>query len=103
MTKMLTCCSALQLLEQGKYNLDDPISKYLPEYSKMKITTDELNTANAAKVASGSTAGEHTQNTDSGYAKTPITVRHLFTMTAGLDYNLYSDDIKNRVKPLPVI
>lgn len=95
MTKMLTCCSALQLLEQGKYNLDDPISKYLPEYSKMKITTDELNTANAAKVASGSTAGEHTQNTDSGYAKTPITVRHLFTMTAGLDYNLYSDDIKN--------
>ena len=43
MTKMITCCCALQLLEQGKYNLDDPISKWLPEYTKMKITTEVLN------------------------------------------------------------
>ena len=37
MTKMITCACALQLLEQGKYNLDDPISKYLPEYKKISI------------------------------------------------------------------
>lgn len=94
MTKMITCCCALQQLEQGKYNLDDPISKWLPEFSKMKITSDTLNTENAAKIASGQTAGESIDVTDDGYAKTPITVKHLFTMTAGLDYALFDDVMK---------
>ena len=30
MTKMLTCTCALQLFEQGKCLMSDPISKYLP-------------------------------------------------------------------------
>ncbi|MBR5472527.1 MAG: beta-lactamase family protein [Clostridia bacterium] len=94
MTKMITCCCALQLLEQGKYNLDDPISKWLPEFSKMKITAEALNTENAVKIASGQTAGESVDVQDDGYAKTPITVKHLFTMTAGLDYALYDDVMK---------
>lgn len=95
MTKMITCCCALQLLEQGKYDLDDPISKWLPEYSKMRITAEALNTENAAKIASGQAVGEDVKVEDDGYAKTPITVRHLFTMTAGLDYAIYCDEIRN--------
>lgn len=94
MTKMITCCCALQLLEQGKYNLDDELSKYLPEYKKMKITSDALNTENAKKIASGQSVGEDINTTDDGYAKTPITIRHLFTMTAGLDYDLNSVGIR---------
>lgn len=97
MTKMITCCCALQLLEQGKYNLDDPISKYLPEYAKMKITTQALNTENAAKIASGAVIGEDVNNSNDGYAKTAITVRHLFTMTAGLDYGLNCPEIQNSI------
>ena len=95
MTKMLTCCCALQLLEQGKYQLDDPISKFLPEYSKMKITSEALNTENAKKIASGQTVGESVEVQEDGFAKTPITVRHLFTMTAGLDYAIFSSEIQN--------
>lgn len=95
MTKMITCCCALQLLEQGKYSLDDPISKWLPEFSKMKITADTLNTENAKKIAGGQSVGENVDVTDDGYAKTPITVKHLFTMTAGLDYSLYDDVLRN--------
>ncbi len=91
MTKMITCCCALQLLEQGKYNLDDHIAKWLPEFSQMKITAEALNTENAAKIASGQTAGEVVDVQDDGYAKTPITVKHLFTMAAGLDYAIYDD------------
>ena len=94
MTKMITCCCALQQLEQGKYNLDDPISNWLPEFTKMKITREALNTENAAKIASGQTAGETVDVTDDGFAKTPITVRHLFTMTAGLDYALFDESMK---------
>ena len=33
MTKMLTCTATLQLFEQGKFLLDDEISKYIPEYN----------------------------------------------------------------------
>ncbi len=97
MTKMITCCCALKLLEEGKYQLDDEVSKYLPEYAKMKITAEALNTENAAKIASGQSVGEDTDNTDDGYAKTPITIRHLFTMTAGLDYNIFDASIKNSI------
>ncbi len=97
MTKMITCCCALQLLEQGKYNLDDPVSKYLPEYAKMKITTEALNTENAAKIASGAVIGEDVNNSNDGYAKTAITVRHLFTMTAGLDYSINCPEIQNSI------
>ncbi len=97
MTKMITCCCALQLLEQGKYNLDDEVSKHLPEFAKMKITAEALNTENAAKIASGQSIGENINTTNDGYAKTPITIRHLFTMTAGLDYNLYDAAIRDAI------
>lgn len=97
MTKMITCCCALQQLEQGKYNLDDELSKFLPEFAKMKITTDALNTENATKIASGQSVGESIDAIGIGYAKTPITIRHLFTMTAGLDYGLYDDVMKSAV------
>ena len=66
MTKMLTCTAALQLFEQGKYKLDDPISKYLPEFKKMKISYDEIDSESASKVTTGSTIGEDSKKTESG-------------------------------------
>ena len=95
MTKMLTCTAALQLFEQGKYKLDDPISKYLPEFEKMKISYDEIDSESASKVTTGSTIGEDSKKTESGYAQNKITVKHLFTMGAGLDYALYDEPIMN--------
>ncbi len=93
MTKMLTCVSALQLLEKGAYTLDDPVSQYLPEFEKMKIADAEFDVEAAAKIASGEALGEGTALGVDGYAENPITVRHLFTMGAGLDYNLNSEPI----------
>lgn len=58
MTKPVTAVAALMLVEQGKLGLDDPITKYLPEYK--------------FKLASGKDA--------------TITVRQLLTHTAGLSY-----------------
>ncbi len=93
MTKMLTCVSALQLLEKGMYTLDDPVSKYLPEFEKMKIADSDFDVATAAKIASGESFGESVALGENGYAGNPITIRHLFTMGAGLDYNLRSEPI----------
>ena len=98
MTKMLTCTCVLQLYEQGKFQLDDPISKYLPAFSKMQLTAQALNVESGAKVATGQSMGEHTEGTRDSYAKNSITVKHLLTMTAGLDYNLYADGIRAAIE-----
>ncbi len=94
MTKMLTCTCALQLFEKGLYAMSDPVSKYLPEFEKMKISNEELDTKTGEKIASGEVTGEMSHNSDSGYAKNQITIKDLFTMGAGLDYNLTAPEIK---------
>lgn len=94
MTKMLTCTCALQLYEQGKFCLDDPISQYLPAFATMQLTKQELDVEAGAKVATGRSMGDHTVVTQDQTAKNPITVKHLLTMTAGLDYNLYAPGLK---------
>ncbi len=95
MTKMLTCTCALQLLEKGKYQLSDPVSKYLPEFEKMKISSEENYAENINKIITGNTMGESVDVSYDGYAKNPITIKDLFSMSAGLDYDLGADCIKN--------
>ncbi len=95
MTKMLTCTAALQLFEQGKYQMNDPVSKYMSEFKKMKISYDELDLKNAAQITTGGVIGEGTKNSQDGYAKNQITIKDLFTMSAGLDYVLSDDAINS--------
>lgn len=94
MTKMITCVCALQLYEKGCYLMNDPISRYLPEFGKMKISQNYFSNSAAIKIASGASAGESVQESgDEMYAQNPITVRDLFTMSAGFDYDLKSECI----------
>lgn len=94
MTKMLTCTGALQLWEKGKYQLDDPVSVYLPEFASMKVATEEADNSQAANIASGKTLAQGEEISGVTDAKTPITIRHLFTMGAGLDYVLDDEPIQ---------
>lgn len=97
MTKMITCTAALQLLEQGKYKLSDCLSDYMPEFSKMKISRAILDTTNAANITTGKSSGEIVDSNSDGFAQNPITIKDLFTMSAGLDYAL-CDDAINKAK-----
>lgn len=97
MTKMLTCTCALQLFEQGKFLMSDPISKYLPEFTKMKISDAEIDNDKAAAITTGANAGKYDAVQQIGYAKNQITFKDLFTMGAGLDYNLNADYIKKAI------
>ena len=97
MTKMLTVACALQLLEQGKYLLTDPLATYMPEFENMLVTSDILNTENAAKITTGVSMGEDINVTADYYAENPITIHQLFTMSAGFDYNLEADYIKKAI------
>ena len=79
-TKLLTCVCALTLFEKGAFLMTDPIREYLPEFSDMQV----------AEVRDNAIAYRP--------AKRDITFRDLFTMTAGLDYNLQTPAIKEVVK-----
>jgi CubicO group peptidase (beta-lactamase class C family) len=36
-TKLITSCAALLLLEEGKFQLDDPIEKFMPQLANRKV------------------------------------------------------------------
>ncbi|MBO5253065.1 MAG: beta-lactamase family protein [Clostridia bacterium] len=70
-TKVMTCTAALQLVERGVLGLDDPVSRWIPAYENVFLLCDDERKA--------------PENT--------MTVRHLFTMTAGLDYDMQKEPI----------
>lgn len=71
-SKVATVTAALQLYEKGLFALDDPLYEYIPEFGDMYIKGEN---------------GELTR------AQNPITLRHLFTMTAGLTYDINTENI----------
>jgi CubicO group peptidase (beta-lactamase class C family) len=72
MTKPITSVALMMLWEEGRFQLNDPVARYLPEFADMQVST----TADA----SGKT-GERVP------ALRPITVRDLLLHTAGLANN----------------
>lgn len=76
-TKPMTCTAAMQLFEKGYFLMMDPVSDYLPEFKNMMVREKDEN-GNITLVP----------------AKRPITVKHLFTMTSGLNYDLAMPSIK---------
>ena len=98
MTKMLTCTGALQLYENGKYNMDDPLYKYMPEFKNMKVSCGEHNSENAKKVTQGISPVDDNLKAGEGYAKNPITIKNLFTMCAGFNYDLGAEYFKDAIE-----
>ncbi len=64
-TKVFTTCAAMQLVEQGKMSLDDPVSAYLPAFANLTVKDGD----------------------SARPAKTVMTVRHLMSMQSGLNYD----------------
>ena len=71
MTKPVTSLALMQLIEQGRIGLDDPVEKYLPELANPKV----FESFDAA-------TGEYRLRP----ASRPVTVRHVLTHTSGLAY-----------------
>lgn len=74
MSKAVTTVAALMLYEEGRFRLNDPVSKFIPEYAKSVV---------AVPPPAGSPS-------DVKYVTVPakhaITIRELMTHTAGLTY-----------------
>ena len=41
MSKSITAVVSMQLLEEGKYKLDDPVSKYIPSFANVKVGVEK--------------------------------------------------------------
>ncbi|HEX7036745.1 MAG TPA: serine hydrolase domain-containing protein [Pseudomonadales bacterium] len=70
MSKPITAVAAMMLYEEGRFQLSDPISKFLPELAELEVLT-----ADGQRVP----------------AK-PITMQHLLTHTAGFSYGFGPND-----------
>ena len=81
MTKAITSTAVMMLWEQGLFQLDDPISKYIPEFKNPSVL-DSL------------TMSDTTYTTKP--AGKEITIRHLLTHTSGLGYGVIDGDARFR-------
>ena len=80
MTKPITGVALMQLYEQGKFSLDDPVSKFIPEFSDLKVVK--------SYEGNGSVELEPLDRQP--------TMRELMSHTAGFAYGLYGDDPSNK-------
>lgn len=79
MTKPITSIAAMQLVEQGKLDLDGAVSEHIPEFANMKVLVEK--------------DGKFTEED----AKREITVRDLLRHSSGLSYGLFgSSEVDKR-------
>jgi CubicO group peptidase (beta-lactamase class C family) len=80
-TKAITSTAVMMLWEEGKFRLDDPISKYIPEFENAQVLDSLI-------------------EQDSSFTTKPadkqITIRHLLTHTSGIGYGFIDEDDRFR-------
>ena len=80
MTKAITSVVAVQLVEEGKLKLDDPVAKYIPSFADVKVGVEK-------KADDGTTTLELVPPTR------PPTVLDLMRQTSGITYGFYGDSL----------
>jgi len=78
MSKPITTVAAMMLVEEGKLQLDDPLSKYIPAFADVKVGVEK-------KGEDGKTV------LDLVATKKPITIQDLMRHTSGLTYGFFGE------------
>jgi CubicO group peptidase (beta-lactamase class C family) len=80
MSKPITSVVAMQLIEEGKLKLDDPVAKYIPSFANVKVGVEN-------KAADGTKTLELVAPTR------PPTVLDLMRQTSGITYGFYGSSL----------
>jgi len=80
LTKAITSVVAMQLIQDGKMKLDDPVSKYIPSFANVKVGVEK-------KAEDGSKTLELVDPVR------PMTILDLMRHTSGITYGFYGDSL----------
>jgi methyl acetate hydrolase len=79
MTKAVTSVAAMQLVEQGKLKLDEPVAKHLPELGGLEVLE---------------AFDKNTGNPILHPVSKPVTLRRMLTHTAGFAYDTWDENLR---------
>jgi CubicO group peptidase (beta-lactamase class C family) len=84
MSKPITSVAAMMLVEDGKLALDDPVSKYIPDFADVKVGVEKPGENQKPALALEPVAR-------------PITIEDLLRHTSGLTYGFYGDSVARKL------
>jgi CubicO group peptidase (beta-lactamase class C family) len=76
LTKTVTSFAAMMLVDRGKINLDDPVSKYIPSFAGMKVGVERKDEYGKVGL-------------DLVPLRRPVTIEDLLLHTSGITYGFY--------------
>jgi CubicO group peptidase (beta-lactamase class C family) len=76
LTKTVTSFAAMMLIDRGKINLDDPVSKYIASFASMKVGVERKDDAGKTVL-------------DLVPLRRPVTIEDLLLHTSGITYGFY--------------
>ncbi|PAY04228.1 MULTISPECIES: serine hydrolase domain-containing protein [Bradyrhizobium] len=80
MSKSISAVVSMQLLQEGKYKLDDPVSKYIPSFADVKVGVEKK-------------AEDGTKTLELVPPNRAVTIHDLMTHTSGVTYGFYGDSL----------
>jgi CubicO group peptidase (beta-lactamase class C family) len=83
LTKPITSVVAMQLIDEGKFSLSDPVAKYIPSFADVKVGVEKKNE-------------DGSKTLDLVPPKRPLTIFDLMTQTSGIAYGFYGDSLVHK-------
>jgi CubicO group peptidase (beta-lactamase class C family) len=80
MTKTITSFAAMTLVDQGKLKLDDPVSKYIPSFARVKVGVEKKDDTGKPVL-------------DLVPPRRPVTIEDLLLHTSGITYGFYGEGL----------
>jgi CubicO group peptidase (beta-lactamase class C family) len=80
MTKTITSFAAMTLVDQGRLKLDDPVSKYIPSFARMKVGVEQK-------------ADNVRPLLELVPTRQPLTIEDLLLHTSGITYGFYGNGL----------
>ena len=84
MSKPITSVAAMMLVEDGKLSLDDPVSKYIPDFADVKVGVEKRDDDRKPTLVLEP-------------LNRPITIEDLLRHTSGLTYGFYGDSMVRKL------
>jgi CubicO group peptidase (beta-lactamase class C family) len=85
MTKPITSVAVMMLFEEGQFLLDDPVSRWLPEFRHLEVGVEEVD----------ETTGESVLKTVPAIRE--VSIRDLLRHTSGLTYGFWGDSLVDKM------